>query len=228
MMNLSKYRVIDLSQELIPGEHRIDGHYLHGEPAAGRPIEVQEYTAYGARMHAVQGHTHCGTHTEAFYKYAEDGADLAAMPIESYLGEAAACNFTTREPGAPISAGDLAEAGVRSGDIVLAWGNEQPPEAWPHLAAEAVDWLVATGIKLLAIERIHFNPPGIPWGTRCGDARLLLAGIPIVDSPAGLNQITRDRVFFIGLPVKLRRATAMWTRAIALEEIDASAEETAP
>ena len=32
MIDLSKYRIIDLSHEMVPGEQKIDGHYLHGEP----------------------------------------------------------------------------------------------------------------------------------------------------------------------------------------------------
>jgi hypothetical protein len=35
----------------------------------------------------------------------------------------------------------------------------------------------------------------------------------------GLGQIKKDRVFFIGVPPKLRRVAAAWTRAITLEEI---------
>src|SRR5579872_5885181 len=96
MIDLSKYRVIDLSHEMVPGERKISGHYLHGQPVHGRPIEVQEFTAYGARMHFFQGQTHTGTHAEAPYKYHENAADIASMPVESYLGEAAACNFTTK------------------------------------------------------------------------------------------------------------------------------------
>ena len=45
MIDLSKYRVIDLSYELLPGERKIDGRYLHGEPFVGRPIQVQEFIA---------------------------------------------------------------------------------------------------------------------------------------------------------------------------------------
>ena len=45
MIDLSKYRVIDLSREIVPGEHRIDGRYLPGEPKSGRPTEVQEFVA---------------------------------------------------------------------------------------------------------------------------------------------------------------------------------------
>ena len=220
MIDLNKYRIIDLSREMVPGEQKIDGHYLHGEPQAGRPIEVREYTAYGARMHSIQGHTHCGTHAEAMYKYADEGTDLGSMPLESYLGEAAACNFTRKKAGEAVTAADFQQAGVRSGDIVLAWGNAAHADDMPYIAVDAMDWLIQTRIKLLAIEHLHFAPPGTPFGIENGDARLLLAGIPIVDAPAGLDQIEKDRVFFIGLPLRLRRTTAMWTRAIALEELD--------
>jgi kynurenine formamidase len=47
---------------------------------------------------------------------------------------------------------------------------------------------------------------------------MLLAGIPILDAVTGLDQITKPRVFFIGLPIKMRRVTASWARAIVLEE----------
>ncbi|SVD28933.1 uncharacterized protein METZ01_LOCUS381787, partial [marine metagenome] len=36
MIDLSRYRIIDLSHELLPGERKQDGVYLHGEPFYGR------------------------------------------------------------------------------------------------------------------------------------------------------------------------------------------------
>ena len=220
MIDLSKYRVIDLSQEILPGELKLDGRYLHGEPRAGRPVELREFIAYGARMHFLQGQTHTGTHAEATYKYSESGPDVGSMPIESYLGEAAACNFTQKEAAEPISAGDLREQGVRSGDIVLCWARPDTANHPPYLTIEAVDWLIETRIKALCIEHLQYSPPGTPLGQGDADCKLLLAGIPMIDAPHGLHQIKKPRVFFIALPVKLRRATASWTRAIALEPRD--------
>jgi hypothetical protein len=49
MIDLNKYRVIDLSYELEPGERKLDGRYLHGRTSFDRPIEVQEFIAFGAR-----------------------------------------------------------------------------------------------------------------------------------------------------------------------------------
>ena len=220
MIDLSKYRIIDLSHELIPGELKLDGRYLYGEPLNGRPVEVQEYIGYGARMHFIQGQTHTGTHVEGAYKYSETGADMGSMPLESYLGEAVACNFTHKGAGEPITPDDFNQAGVKPGDIVLAWGSADTAGDPPYLTFEAVDWLIDTRIKAMGIENLLHFPPGTTSGQDNADCKLLLAGIPFIDCPKGLDPIKKPRVFFIGLPVKLRRTTASWTRAIALEEID--------
>ena len=219
MIDLSKYRIIDLSHELVPGERKIDGRYLHGEPRGGRPIEVQEFNAFNARMHFIQGQTHAGTHVEGAYKYSETGADLASMPLESYLGEAAACNFTAKKAGEAVTSEDFRRAGVKPGDIVLAWGSLATADNPPYITHEAIQWLLDIKIKLFGYENILYSPPGTPVGQGDSDSRLLLAGVAFADALLGLDQIKKSRVFFIALPTKIRRVTAFWTRAVALEEI---------
>ena len=220
MIDLAKYRIVDLTYELVPGERKIDGRYLHGEPLGGRPIEVQEFTGYGARMHFFQAQTHLGTHVEATYKYDEAGPDLGAMPVESYLGEAIVCNFSHKREAEPIVIAELREAGVKRGDIVLAWASEATRHNRPYFTNDAIDWMIETRIKMLGIQALLYSPPGTPTGMGDSDCRLLLAGIPMIDSIRGLDQITKQRVFFIALPLKIRRITAFSTRAIALEELD--------
>lgn len=217
MIDLSKYRIIDLSHELIPSEQKTDGHHRHGKPINGRPVELSEFyhSDDNARMHFIRSQTHNGTHVEASYKFSETGADLASMPIETYLGEAVACNFT-QKAGHPLTPDDFKKAGVKQNDIVLAWSG--PDGA--YLTFEAVDWLVEIGIKALGLENISLAPPGTPLDqSPTPDAKLLLAGIGFIDNGRGFDQITKPRVFFIGLPVRMRRATAFWTRAIVLEEL---------
>ena len=96
MIDLSRYRIIDFSPELVPGETRTNGRHENGEPFRGRWIEVQEVEALGARMHKIQTQTHLGVHAEAAYKYDAEGADLARMPLSAYLGEAVACDFSAK------------------------------------------------------------------------------------------------------------------------------------
>ena len=219
MIDLSKYRIIDLSCEIVPGERRIDGQYLHGKPSSNRATEVQEFIAYGARMHFIQGQTHCGTHVEGRYKYAEEGPDMAGMPLESYIGEAVVCDFSDKKPGETITPGDFHRAGVKSGDIVLSRGNPADRGNAPYFSVEAIDWLIETGIKLLGNENVRLTAPGTPFGKGTGDGKLLLAGIALMDGVLGLEKIEKERVFFIALPLKMQRVSATWTRAIALEEV---------
>lgn len=218
MIDLSQYRIIDLSYELVPGERLEDGRYLHGEPLFGRPVEVQEFHAFNARMHFIQGQTHSGTHVEAPYKYSESGADIGSMPVESYIGEAVVCDFSGAGPGSPIEVDDLQQAGVHAGDIVLLRGSVEDRKE-PYLTFEAIDWLIGLPIKAIGMENVGHSPPGTSFGPDDGDGRFLLAGIPFLDALKGLDQIAKSRVFLIALPVKIRRVTASWARAIALEEI---------
>ncbi len=220
MIDLSKYRIIDLSFEMIPGEQKIDGRYLHGEPTFDRPVEVQEFIAYEARMHFIQSQTHNGTHAEGAYKYADEGPDMAGMPVASYLGEALVCDFSDKGPGEAIEPADLVDAGVRAGDIVLARGSAATEDELPYLTEATTDWLIETGIKLFGSEHVRPSPPGTPLGRGDYDGKLLLAGIPIIDALRGLDQIQKERVFFMALPLRMKRVSATWTRAIALEEID--------
>ena len=219
MIDFTMYRVIDLSYELVPGERKINGHYLHGKPLWGRPVEVQEFIAYEARMHFIQGQTHTGTHAEAPYKYSETAADMASMPVEQFLGEAAACNFTHKKPGEAVTPDDFQRAGVKSGDIVLAWGSPDPTGERPYMTDEAIHWLIETKIKLFGSENLHISPPGVPLGLDYNDAKFMAGNVAIVDALLGLDQIKKPRVFFIALPPKLRRVTATWVRAVALEEL---------
>jgi kynurenine formamidase len=212
MIDLSKYRVIDLSYELLPGERKIDGRYLHGEPFVGRPIQVHEFIAFSARMHFIQSETHNGTHVESAYKYSEDGTDIGSMPVESYMGEAVVCDFAHKSEGEAVTSDNLREAGVRGGDIALIRGGDQR-EA-PYLTFEAVDWLIEVGIKAIGMEGVLHSPAGTPYGKEDGDGRRRH-----LDALTGLHKIKKQRVFFIGLPVKIRRVSASWTRAIALEEL---------
>ena len=220
MIDLSKHRIIDLSQEVHPGEWKIDGRYLHGEAPTGRPVELREFFAFNARMHLLQGQTHTGTHVEGTYKYSDTGADMADMPLENYIGEAVVCDFSHNSDGAAIEAEDLKKAGVRQRDIVLGRSDDRPRERRPHLSRDAVSWLIEKKIKLLGLEFVRMSPPGTPLGKEDTDGRLLLAGIAMADTLKGLHQIRKPRVFFIALPVRVHRTTASWTRAIALEERD--------
>jgi kynurenine formamidase len=141
------------------------------------------------------------------------------MPVESYIGEAVVCDFSNVAPGNPIGPEELLRAGVRAKDIVLLRSSYEIHGEEPFLTFEAIEWLIGLPIKAIGMENVGHSPPGTPFGPKDGDGKFLLAGIPFLDALTGLDQITKPRVFLIALPVRMRRVTASWTRAIALEEI---------
>jgi kynurenine formamidase len=141
------------------------------------------------------------------------------MKLESYLGEAAVCNFSDKKGGEAISAEDFRREGVRKGDIVLVRTSAELMGDLPHMTDEALDWLIDMEMKLLASGGNLFYGPNRE-DHLAAERRLLENGIAMVDALYGLDQIEKKRVFFIGMPVKMRRVTAAWTRAVALEEID--------
>ena len=72
-------------------------------------------------------------------------------------------------------------------------------------------------IKLLASSgNLYYGPP--PDGHNAAEKTLLENDVTMIDALTGLGEITKERVFFIALPLKMQRVTASWTRAIALEE----------
>ena len=87
---------------MVPGEQKNRRALPTASPFFGRSVEVQEFMAYGARMHFIQSQTHNGTHCEGAYKYLDEGPDMAGMPLASYIGEAVVC--------------DLSHKGIRRGN----------------------------------------------------------------------------------------------------------------
>ena len=218
MIDLSKYRIVDLSWELIPGERKNDGEYRPGTPWVGRSIELQEFTFMTARMHFLQAQTHLGTHCESPYKY-HDGPDIAGTDLRSYLGEAAVCDFSSKGADESITAEDFAAAGVRKGDIVLVRTGSEIDAPRPVMTVEAVDWLMEQEMPLLASGGNVLYGPDVE-GHLDAERKLLAKGVALVDGLYRLDQLTKPRVFFMAPPLRIQRTTAAWTRAIALEEID--------
>lgn len=61
---------------------------------------------------------------------------------------------------------------------------------------------------------------GVNWGSNPdGHDVFQMVNIPIIDGLINVNQIKKQRVFYIGTVVKWFGLDACWLRAIALEEL---------
>ena len=235
MINLQKgYRVIDLSEELRPDLLEINGDYTWGTHV--RRFVLREFMAKVDDMleHFVEAETHIGTHVEVPRHLKKDGKSCAEMPLETFFGEAIVLNFDFLPPkdgkGQPIIPSHLSR--VKEGDIVLMWSSygEIPTAAsfvdgseCPYVSPEAIKWLVQRRIKMLGTEKVLVEDPssvrfGFPetWTTH---QNALGNDIPLIDNLCNLKEVRNERVFFIGLPLRIVHMEASWIRAIALEPL---------
>src|SRR5258708_35060344 len=109
---------------------------------------------------------HAYTHVDAPVHFLPGDRDIASMPVDQWMGEAAVVDLTHLGENAEVSASDLDRCAghVRAGDIVLLrtdWPARCPVESerfWkdaPYTGRDACEWLGARGVKA----RGHDYPP---------------------------------------------------------------------
>ncbi len=214
---------------------------LYAAPVGGDEAWHQERmtTHHGAHVQGGAGHI------SHWAGVPEDMKGLWEMPLETFMGEAAVCNLKDLTPQAITDPGEYPlgkgmslrsrEGDVRGqeikpehlsniqvGDIVLMTSSFTGLEQ-PWLSKNTCDWLINDRkIKMLGI-----GVPGIEWQYNLKIAapdnspvrRLLLgANIPIAQPLVNIEKLTKDRVYYVGLPLRFVKSEASFIRAIALEE----------
>lgn len=217
MLDLKKYRIVDLSEEIVPGTLKVNGEYVHGSEV--RRFEIREFIYAPDRtfMNWVETETHIGTHVEFPAHYVRGGKDGASLPIDIFLGEAVGVKLDYKKPGEPLTPEDLEKAGVKEGDIVLLWSPYKGDDR-PKITPEAAKWMAEKKIKMLGVD----NSIQVEWSNElmATHDNLLKNDIPIIERLANLDQLKKKRFFFIGLPLRVKNMDSSWIRAIALEEIE--------
>jgi len=242
---LENYRIVDLSPKMVARIKRLNGDIEEGSPDVyGLPWILEEgVAAYdntlftfiggweGDKVWPLRISPHFGAHTEmgkghiGLWKGLPDTMkELWEMPLETFYGTAAVCNLKEVKPvdgkGQPILPEHFAN--VRKGDIVLMCspyrGGEQP-----YLPAGTSKWLAEVKqIKMLAVE-----VPGILWEV---DAKkpspnnspthrnMMQNNIPVTYPLTNISTLTKDRVFYLGMPLNVVNLEASFVRALAFEE----------
>jgi len=217
MINLKDYRIIDLSEEIIPGILKVNGEYLHGNQIRRFEIRQFIYAPDKALMHWVETETHIGTHVE-LPAHLTDGAKSASeMPLESFMGEAVILKFDFLKPvegkGQPIKPSHLEK--VRENDIVLLWSPYVSDES-PYISPESAEWLAKKPVKMVGVQNIGVEAPG---GSMATHNNLLRNDIPLIEGLVNLDKVQKERIFYIGLPLRVKGLDSSWIRAIALEPL---------
>ncbi|MEM3174436.1 MAG: cyclase family protein [Candidatus Bathyarchaeia archaeon] len=208
---LKKYRIIDLSIEIQPNVLKVNGEYIRGNQI--RRFNLQQFinAEDGTYMNFIEAESHLGTHVEGPLHLKDGLKSLTDLPLDKFMGEALVLKF---EANKPIKPEHLDR--VRDEDIVLMWS---PGGA--YITPEAAEYLVKKRIKMLGVQGVHPDDPRAYQpgsGVKPATHMLLLENdIPIIEGLINLDKIECERIFFIGLPLKIAHLDSSWIRAVAFE-----------
>jgi kynurenine formamidase len=160
-----------------------------------------------------------GTYVDSpFHRFA-DGADLAALPLESLANLDALVIRKPFEAGLATDVSDFAGINVRGRAVLVhtGWDRHWRTDAYfddhPYLTAAAADWLVAEGAAFVGID--SHNIDDTRTRSRPVHSKLLAAGIPIGEHLTNLAAVP-DRDFrFSAVPPKVRGMGTFPVRAYA-------------
>lgn len=190
--------------------------------------------------------THNGTHLDAPYHFAstmnkgERAITIDEVPLEWCIGPGVKLDFRRLEDGYVVTADDV-EAELRRirhevkpGEIVVvntrageAYGNDDYVDAGCGMGREATLYLLERGVRVTGTDAWSWDAPfthtaekwnekrdpGIIWeGHKAGRE----IGYCHLEKLHNLESLPGDGFQIICLPVKIKAASAGWTRAVAI------------
>ncbi|WP_108662412.1 cyclase family protein [Acuticoccus kandeliae] len=182
----------------------------------------------------IHGFTHMDTprHFDANGKTTDD------VSIDTTWGPAVVVDLSAIKPDEPVTADMLEKTGadIRPGDIILlksAWDTKaslDTPEFWstaPYMTTEACRWLFAKSPKGVAYDfpqdhciRDMVSGDREPaFEENVTHIELLLKGVTMFEYLCNMSEITKERVEFFGLPLKIPDSDGAPIRAVAVEDI---------
>ncbi len=224
MIDIRKYNVIDLSEEIHPNMYKVDGRFVRGKLSAIQGLRLFEAHQFISEspsfMVNVEAESHIGTHVEvpshAYRNGKEGGKSAGEIPLEDWFGEAIVIDLTNAKQ--PITPDVLKK--VKERDIVLFRHPFKSRETRPYLTIEGAKYLVEKRVKQVGWETGEMALGSKPHeGHEIHDI-LLTSGVSIIEDLVNLDKIVKDRVFYIGLGLKWVGLDAIWVRAMVLEEKD--------
>lgn len=217
---LRKYRIIDLTQKIVPGEAR-------GPLDTGR--RTMEITPFhyppGELMHKIQMESHIGTHVEAplhwvSVLYKRDGMDISQIPVDAFIGDAVFLDLSKHKKKQAILPQDFQTAGVKTGHIVIIGNSPYTGQDRPYFSYEASKWLADSRVKVVGIDNTVY-PEDPKVGTKNLELYhthdfLLSNDIPMIEGLINLDKINKKQFFLIGSVVPIVGLEAFPLRVLAL------------
>jgi kynurenine formamidase len=206
--------------------------------------------------------THHGTHVDAPWHYGpvsegKPARTIDELPLDWFVGRGVRLDVRSKPAGTTLAVDDLRRAldaiGHRlgPGDIPLIWtgageywGRPEYLECYCGLGAEGTRWLLEQGVKVIGTDAWSLDRPPLYMGrdfVATGDTAHLWPAHFVgrereycqIEKLAHLDELPGGTGYtIVCFPVLIERASAGWTRAVALvdepEDGDGSAVRTPP
>lgn len=161
-----------------------------------------------------------GTYIDSpFHRY-EGGIDIAALPLTSIADVEGIVITATQRPGRALTADVFRGHDVRGKAVLVHtdwadhWRTDAYFEGHPHLTADAAEFLVQAGAKLVGID--SYNIDSTDGGERPVHSALLAANIPIVEHMCNLGQVPRQGFRFYAVPAPVQGMGTFPVRAVVV------------
>ena len=223
-------KIVDLTLPLYDGLQSFPGHpkitvidfVTHSFSA---PRYIAPCRGYASKLIMMSDHS--GTHLDAPFHFFENGLTIDEVPLERTVGEAVFIDVSDKRHDKTITAAMLEKRlkkdqnEVREGDIVLirTWDGEWNGPGF-HTAAglglSAAKWLTGRKVKAVGIDLSNADTTSDM--SRPSHMQLLGNAIGIMENLVNLDQLSKKRFFFAGIPLKIKGLSGSPIRAIAIEE----------
>ena len=184
-----------------------------GDTPPTREVLLDQARGDTVTLSTLHATVHLGAHADAPTHYALDGQDIAARPLDLYLGE---CEVIRVEAARGTRMGpEVLPPGPRAPRVLFATGTFPDPTRWntdfAALSRELVDTLAAAGVRLVGVD----TPSVDLFDSKDLEAHLaihrhdmaILEGLVLDGVPAGRYEL-------IALPLRLAGRDASPVRAI--------------
>ena len=208
-------RIVDLTLPLISGEKGINI-----EPS--QRLETDGWNATTMSLYS-----HCGTHMDAPVHFGVGAQTIDTIPVENLIGPAWVADIRPVEPRAliePEHLGSIAEQFKPGESLLLCtgwsdyYGQDKYRNGLPRVSADLAQWCVDKNVKMLGVE-----PPSVADVNDIEELNtvhriLFEAGIIVVEGLSNLALLSKPKVTFIALPLKIANGDGAPARALAIEE----------
>ncbi|QCX02288.1 cyclase family protein [Aggregatimonas sangjinii] len=171
-------------------------------------------------------YSHVGTHMDAPVHFEVTDQTIDQIPVERFVTEAWVLNLTHIQPSALITVADMDPITNKIGkgqSLILhtGWSKKLYTDAYrnklPRVSKELAKWIGEKGIGLLGVE-----PPSVADVNNIKEVTeihtiLMKNDIIIVEGLTNLDQLTKEKVTLVALPLKVENGDGAPARVIAME-----------